>query len=361
MTPPTTMLDDDHPTRDDPPDEEGPVVSIESTDGGVPGLPARRAVIVRALLSALEEAGLTAMLAGQRDPTLGVEIVLHRPDLGRLLSVLRNIATRLELHAVPVAAFVPPALGLALAWSQPPSGLGLLRLRLTDPLGLAGDDAERLHRGLHVVVLGPDGAGKSAVLDALQSGWAPLFSRIERRHLLPTPARRASEPGFAVDPHGRPPRGRLGSLAKLAQLALAYRLGHHRHVAPHLSAGALVLFDRYAHDLVVDPLRFRYGGPPGLARRLLALAPVPDLVFGLDAPVEVLHARKAELAPDELGRQRAAYRALVDATPGGVLLDAARPLESVVAQAHAALLTRLAARLDSLPGGDGTPSSGNAG
>ncbi len=55
----------------------------------------------------------------------------------------------------------------------------------------------------------------------------------------------------------------------------------------------------------------------------------PELVFLLDAPAELLHARKPEMTIEETRRQREAYRELVMRLPQGRIVDATRPLEEV--------------------------------
>jgi thymidylate kinase len=205
--------------------------------------------------------------------------------------------------------------------------------------------ATRLWRpaGLMLAVLGPDGSGKSAVLERINGDWAIAFRRIERHHLRPR--RRPPVEAAATRPHGRPPRGVVGSLAKLAWLALAYQAGYHVSVRPALVRHGGVVFDRYAHDLAVDPHRFRYGGPMALARAVVATVPAPDLVLVLDAPPEVLLARKRELPQEELERQREAYRRLAAAHDGMVMIDASRPFDEVAAAVHGAIRDTLCRRV----------------
>jgi thymidylate kinase len=82
------------------------------------------------------------------------------------------------------------------------------------------------------------------------------------------------------------------------------------------------------------------------------MIPVPDLLLILDAPAEVLQARKQEVTAEESARQVEAYRefAASRAARGrAVLVDAARPVEEVVhacvEQALAVMAKRTARRL----------------
>jgi hypothetical protein len=71
-----------------------------------------------------------------------------------------------------------------------------------------------------------------------------------------------------------------------------------------------VQFDRYFHDVLVDPRRYRYGGPKWFAALLSRLLPEPDLVIVLDANEDLIFSRKTELTRAEIQRQRQAYAEL---------------------------------------------------
>ena len=68
-------------------------------------------------------------------------------------------------------------------------------------------------RGMWVVLLGPDGAGKSAVIAGIASQPSTGFARCETYHLRPTLFSGGREAN--CDPHGQPVRGTVISLFKL--------------------------------------------------------------------------------------------------------------------------------------------------
>ena len=198
--------------------------------------------------------------------------------------------------------------------------------------------------GLVVAVLGPDGAGKSSVIERLAAALAPAFRRTHRLHLRPRIG--AGGGGAAVtDPHAKPPRGALASVAKLAYFLLDYWVGYTVRLWPLKVRWTLVLFDRYYHDILADPLRYRYGAPLRLAALAGRLVPKPDLTLVLDAPAETLQARKREVPAEETARQREAYRDLAARLDNAVVIDADRPPERVAADAARAVVDHLAARL----------------
>lgn len=183
--------------------------------------------------------------------------------------------------------------------------------------------------GLHIVFLGPDGSGKSSVIECFMREMAQAFRRIEYRHLKPGPQRGGGKP--VTDPHAQPQRGWLGSTAKILHFWGSYLIGSLLWLYPRYLRSTMLVFDRYYHDLLADPARYRYGGPLWLARLLGKLLPQPDLVFILDAPAEVLQSRKQEVPFDESVRQRTTYRKLKSEYVRAYIIDASEPLDKVVA------------------------------
>jgi thymidylate kinase len=183
-----------------------------------------------------------------------------------------------------------------------------------------------------IAFLGCDGSGKSAVITGVGERLRAAGVSVVHGHWMPKALdrhRAAGRPASVDDPHGLPQRGAFVSVLKLAWLAANWWLAWWRDLRRSSRRG-VVLFDRYHADLLVDPRRYRYGGPMSLARLASFLMPRPDVVIYLDAPAEVLLARKQEVPLEALERGRAAYLALA-ARDGGIrVIDASRPLEVVL-------------------------------
>jgi len=221
--------------------------------------------------------------------------------------------------------------------------IGTLRTLCADLRRFAG--RLRLPLGVTVVLLGPDGSGKSTIAKALQAAldasfktdksrlihWKPIvFFRSKRRDGPPT-----------TDPHRRSPRGQIGSLAALGFHWLEYFLGGFFVVLPVRFRNGLVLFDRYYYDFEVDPRRFRLHLPWHWPLRMFRLLPRPDLVFLLDVSPETMLARKQEVPMAELQRQRDAFRSLVAKLPNGRIIPAELPLQAVVGEITLRILEHL--------------------
>ena len=214
--------------------------------------------------------------------------------------------------------------------------------------------------GSWIAFMGPDGCGKSLVLNAVSQEFSPSFRTVRHYHLRPRlVGRKPANRGPVTDPHGQPPRGAVASIAKVIDLWLDYTLGYLFRILPGLIRTEFVLFDRCFYDLLVDSKRIRYGGPPWLLRAAARLTPGPDLVILLDAPPEVLRSRKQEVPAAEVTRQRTAYLELARTLRSAVVVNAAQPAERVIHDAVAAIMEHLGRRTEKRLGilsDPGTPS-----
>jgi thymidylate kinase len=206
-------------------------------------------------------------------------------------------------------------------------------------------------RGLTVAVMGPDGAGKSTLVTRLPGALGRpsvvIYMGVNPEsttHCLPT-MRWAQRRGPATPPATSRPRGRVRSEARAAvthlhRLAdLAYRFAVGRRARRR---GAVVIFDRYVYDARIDVLLGQRSLQSRLfARTVLRWFPAPDLLLVLDAPSEVLYARKREHSVAWLDRLRAAYGALVREAPDGAVIDTAQPADRVLEAAAAEIRMRL--------------------
>ncbi len=201
----------------------------------------------------------------------------------------------------------------------------------------------RYPTGLSCVFLGPDGAGKSSVIAEFSPQLTMIFRGQTQFHLMPRlrPASQTNAP--ETRPHAKQPRSIFGSLAKLLFFAFRYWLGW-GVVWWKRNRSHLIIFDRYYHDILVDPIRYRYGGPMWIANMIGRLIPQPDLFILLDAPAEVLQSRVQEVPFSETVRQRENYREFIIIKSHGYIIDASRSLIDVTSNVNEVILNFLAAR-----------------
>ncbi len=198
--------------------------------------------------------------------------------------------------------------------------------------------------GLHIVFLGPDGVGKSTVIDAVRESLKPAFLNYSYQtfapSLIPTPMQPKKD-----TPHQLPPRGMAASWLKAAWWCLCYTFGYYASVRPTVARAGLVINHRYLPDAIVDPKRYRYSGPKWILKLLWRVAPKPDLLFVLDAPADVIQSRKREVAPAETARQRQGYRAVAEHMPNAHVISTDRPLADVVGDVNWIVLKYMADRV----------------
>jgi thymidylate kinase len=239
------------------------------------------------------------------------------------------------------------ALGAELRWRATLRNPGRVVVNRFHRLASLMGRCWRRDGGLSVVLLGPDGAGKSSVIRTVGPMLIGAFRRTTYCRFTPALVHRLLHRPIPPNgqPHALPPRSFLMSTVRaLLYWFVYYALGYiTSHLA--LARSTLVLHDRHLVDALVDPMRHRYGGPLWLLRLIARLIPKPDLIILLDAPAGVLQARKQEVSFEESARQRKAYLSLMATMTNGEVVDAARPIEDVVGDVNEMILRVLATRI----------------
>lgn len=200
-----------------------------------------------------------------------------------------------------------------------------------------------------IAIVGPDGVGKTTVIDGVFQHFCKQFQYIHIRHwrpsILPPLAKYVGKP---IPKHGQanPPRrtpGHFGGV-RLAYYALDMFFGGIFKDYPALVRGEMVIYDRCSLDMIVDSVRF---GVPRHARTglLRRVSRRPDLIVLLnDSPVRI-YTRKPELQETELEAQLAIWRNLVkkgwvdaivevDAEPQVVIGRVCNLVEATISNLH---------------------------
>jgi thymidylate kinase len=224
-----------------------------------------------------------------------------------------------------------------------------------NPLRLMADllsDRLRLVRrwlqptGLLLAVMGPDGAGKSTLIEHLVQAIGPAFDRHRVFHWRPMLLGRRKTTRDTTRPHSLTPHGLWWSVTRLFVHLLDYWLGYWLVVRPVLARSGLVVFDRYFDDMLIDAKRYRYGGPLWLVRMLRPLIPQPDLTLVLDATEEAILSRKQEVDLAELQRQRQLYARCTDGSSSTRVINATDSISQVTAAAVTTVVAHLFQRFE---------------
>lgn len=185
--------------------------------------------------------------------------------------------------------------------------------------------------GFVIAVMGPDGSGKTTVMNQFKKDIEPAFRRIQQFHLFPIP--QTGKEQVNENPHGKKKRGFILSFMKLIYFILIYTLGYLKLVAPKKIRSTLTIFDRYYDDILVDPIRYRNGTLPFVVKIFRLFIPKPELWFFLDCPTDVIQARKSEVSPEETERQRKTYLRLAETKKNSIILNTNRDVKEISIEA----------------------------
>ena len=215
--------------------------------------------------------------------------------------------------------------------------------RLTEPTGLV------------VVLVSPDGGGKSTIADHLlkrlrfafrnstRMHWRPYFLPPPRKLLRPGSWHEPEAPNYA--PHESQAGGKLSSLVRFTYYTLDYVMGFLPKILWPKIRTHLVLIERYYYDFLIDRKRYRLDIPDLLPALVMRIIPHPDLLFLLSGSAEVIHARKQEISLAEIRRQLEVIGSLAVKIPHAHLININQPLDAEIIQIEDIILETLQTRL----------------
>ncbi len=172
--------------------------------------------------------------------------------------------------------------------------------------------------GFFICILGPDGSGKSSVIDELQKNIEPIFGREAceiyhwRPFLLPAVNRRSPGEDVVSNPHEKKPYSLILSLLRYFYFLVDFIIGIRVKVLPKTKLSKMIIFDRYYYDMYIDMLRFRLKMPKVIIKTLGFMVPKPDLLVYIDRDVDSIRRDKPELSRTELLDQKKQFKKLVE-------------------------------------------------
>ena len=181
--------------------------------------------------------------------------------------------------------------------------------------------------GIFVVLMGPDGSGKSTIAEMVLRSAGNGFRKTVHFHwrpgLLPRPKKapeRETSDEVVDAPSLKSKYGHTMSLVRFLYYYIDFLVGYWVKIYPAKVRTSLIIGERYYYDILVHPERYGFDLPGWLYRLLQTFVPKPDVTIFLSNEPEIIVRRKAELPIEEVTRQIAAYRALIDRLPGGIEL-----------------------------------------
>jgi thymidylate kinase len=170
--------------------------------------------------------------------------------------------------------------------------------------------SESTRSGHFVVIVGPDGVGKTEVARALLAQHQRPAAYF---HFLPPlrgPLIRSLGPAPPPPPKAAPGGWRVIGWIRIFRNAGKCWVGYLRTVRPALKRSWLVVGDRWLYGYIVQPHALRFHGPEMLARAVIRLLPRPHLIVNLTAPPHVIRARKQELTLSQIEQELLGWSSL---------------------------------------------------
>lgn len=207
--------------------------------------------------------------------------------------------------------------------------------------------------GLFIVLIGPDGAGKSTTANNLiESEIKKLFQRKyyfhghfpylpEMKKIASFIKRNKNLVKITENPVSVKPFGTLRSMIYPVYYGFNYFLGHFFIWKEKARAG-LIIFDRYFYDYFIQKQFINC--PRWLLIIIEKLIPKPDLIICLKNKPEVIYERKPELSIDEIRRQLIICEEIVKRNSERSLTLETTSLEDVILNIQKTIINRLIKR-----------------
>ena len=171
-----------------------------------------------------------------------------------------------------------------------------------------------VYKGFSIGFTGPDGAGKTTIINAIIEDLRKTYSSIDLYHFRPTITPDLGKVAHKLNlksevdqdyanPHRGERTGKLSSLIRLIYYGIDYILGYFLRIQPTLSKRKVVIFDRYFTDVIADSRRSRiYLNSNFLYWFGKFFIPKLDYNILLTADKDIILGRKQELTAEGIDR-----------------------------------------------------------
>lgn len=197
-------------------------------------------------------------------------------------------------------------------------------------------------KGYSIGFTGPDGSGKTTVINMLCEKYEAVYSKISVHHFRPTIFDNLGEVAYNaklvknVDkdfykPHRGEKVGLINSLLRLFYYSFDYVIGYWIKIRKILERRELVIFDRYYTDIICDSRRSRIYLPTRFIYWFGRLF-IPQLDYNilLTASSETILARKRELDKEGIDAINAKIDYLADKKGYYKVINESAPQEAVI-------------------------------
>ena len=181
------------------------------------------------------------------------------------------------------------------------------------------------HRSIVISFMGVDGSGKSTLIELLRKKLKNKFKKIKYVHLRPYLIL-LDKSTVQANPHKTKKTWPiLLNFIRILYWLIIYRLFFYLFAN---KPRQLIIFDRYADDLMIDPIRYKFNLPNRITKFILNFFPNPSLWIVLNAPIKVLEKRKKELPTKELKKQIRIYLNFAKQRKNSIVINTNNSIQS---------------------------------
>jgi thymidylate kinase len=166
----------------------------------------------------------------------------------------------------------------------------------------------KLKKNIIISFMGVDGSGKTTLAKNIHR----IIKKSKYLHLKPYIIFQDKRT-VIKNPHNQKKSSFIISLLRLLTWLISYKIFFFQN-----KIKKIYFFDRYAHDILIDPIRYKHNLPLGLTKFILSFFPKPSLWIFLNPSLKTIKSRKLELSDKELKRQISEYK-LFFSNPKNVL------------------------------------------
>ena len=160
-----------------------------------------------------------------------------------------------------------------------------------------------MKKNLIIIFLGPDGSGKSTSINYLIEYFKKKKIHYKYIHLRPRVFKHGEEP--VTNPHGKMPRSNFMSFVKLIYWLFLFKF---YFFLINFTKKKIYVFDRYPHDILIDPLRYRFQLNKNITLYLLNFLPSPHLWINVCGNPKAIWRRKKEIKLSVTKKQLKLYK-----------------------------------------------------
>ena len=173
--------------------------------------------------------------------------------------------------------------------------------------------------------MGVDGSGKSTLINFITKKLKKKYEKIQYLHLRPY-LFLTDKSTTNSNPHKKKKlNSKFASLLKILIWLIIYKIFF---LIKLRKKKQLIIFDRYAHDISIDKIRYRFNLSNKLTKFILSLFPQPHLWIILRAPIKLIEKRKKELTTKELNRQMKKYISFSKKRKNSLLLNTSENIKN---------------------------------